>query len=252
MKAILSAGLALAAMMGGAALAAPAIGAASGAVGAAGAHLGSGGTPSAMTAADGTAGLSGPAGSLGSNLGEQAQTGGSGTGAALGANAGGTVPGASGGVGASASGFTPAHAGALGLPAGASVDSLAASGASASLDATNATRDIRAASLDARDRVVSVVRFRVEASERAMARLAHSARRLDDSARKAFDERCAEVRAREKALRSSLHGAAAATYDTWDYARAKLALNYEAYSIAVTRAELAEQGQVGGGANDRS
>ena len=100
------------------------------------------------------------------------------------------------------------------------------------------------------NRAVEILDTRVDASRRALDRLQDSADRLGADARRRFDAAVADSRAAENALRRNLRGAGAATVDTWDYTRDKIAKDYDAYAAAVARAEIAAGAHAGATASD--
>jgi hypothetical protein len=238
MKQIQKSGLALAAFIGGAAMAAPAVAGSIGGVTAPHPSVPSFATTGSLGATAGTT----AAGSVGrTSLGAAGTTEIDGTFAAgtggaqvsTGAQAGG-----SGGAGLAAPG------------AGLSADELAKAGASGSLDSAATVRGIRETALWDRDRAVEILDTRVDASRRALDRLQDSADRLGADARRRFDAAIADSRAAENALRRNLRGAGAATVDTWDYTRDEIAKDYDAYAAAVARAEIAAGAHAGATASD--
>ena len=106
-----------------------------------------------------------------------------------------------------------------------------------SLKTAETTARIRQAEMEMRATTLTAVDSKVDATESSVERLQRTARHLEggvrDRAKTAFDE----VRAKEKAVRSSLKEARRAGAEEWSEAREHLAANYEAYAQAVASAE---------------
>jgi hypothetical protein len=95
---------------------------------------------------------------------------------------------------------------------------------------------IRDATTETRDRVLSEVASGIEASQRSLAQLRQQRRDLGREARDHFNETTREVRAREKDLHDSLKAARRATTEL-SAAHARLAASYESYVDAVAASE---------------
>jgi hypothetical protein len=125
-----------------------------------------------------------------------------------------------------------------------------------SLNTAETAQQLRATAMEHRDSVLNAVESRIDAGADASARLQRSAKRIEGSARTEYDASVKELRAREKALQSSLRAARKAGADNWEQARTQLAADYEAYSQAMTQLEtsagsLEAQGAARGNANRR-
>ena len=120
-----------------------------------------------------------------------------------------------------------------------SVAALAASGASASLNAGETTHAINALTLDNRDELFADLKTRLDASTTAMDSLRKSSQQLDAEGRAQFAAADKDVKAKEQSVRSSLREAQVATASNWEDMRGELASTYAVYATAVANAEAA-------------
>ncbi len=144
-------------------------------------------------------------------------------------------------VGVPHSGAADSHASVMGETRGISVATLAASGASASLNTAETVHTIQAGAMAQREQLLDELHARVEASAKAMGSVRKSGAKLDGDAKAEFKAADADVKAKEKALKKSMKAAEKASADAWTDSRAKLAADYDAYASAVAKAEVASQ-----------
>ena len=105
------------------------------------------------------------------------------------------------------------------------------------LNTAEVTGQIRQTDEDARVTMLSMIESRIEATGRSVDRWQRAVRRLEGDIRSRAEEAIGEVKAREKALRSSLREARRASVQEWSEARERVASDYEAYAQAVACAE---------------
>ncbi len=125
----------------------------------------------------------------------------------------------------------------------ASTGAHANASATAALAMESTPAEISEASLDARDRIDTDLRMKMETSEKAMAQLADRSADLGADAKANVKAAVKEANAREKDLRKSLKASARAGADTWEDARSSVALNYNLYAEAVAHAESVAMAQ---------
>ena len=121
-------------------------------------------------------------------------------------------------------------------------DAKGVSGGAGSLNSAATVREIQGATESTGGNVLSQVDSSIHTSSSAMADLRRSGRQLKGEARTQFDAAYDDVRNQEKAVKRSLNEARKAKDSTWAQAQAQLASDYQAYSQAVSRAEVAAQG----------
>ncbi len=100
-----------------------------------------------------------------------------------------------------------------------------------------ADKAISDAMFSARKSVCSEIDARVEVSETIITRLRAYSDNLGSDARTSFEAAAKDASAREKDLKNSLDAAADAGAGNWEAARASVAVNYNLYVAAATRAE---------------
>lgn len=120
-----------------------------------------------------------------------------------------------------------------------SVASLAATGASASLNGGETTHAINALTLENRTALFADLKTRLDASATAMESLRKSSQQLDAEGRAHFEAADKDVKAKEQTVRSSLREAQTATASNWNEVRSALANGYAVYAAAVANAEAA-------------
>lgn len=120
-----------------------------------------------------------------------------------------------------------------------SVASLAASGASASLNGGETTHAINALTLENRSALFADLTTRLDASATAMESLRKSSQQLDAEGRAKFEAADKDVKAKEQTVRASLREAQVATASNWNETRGDLANDYAVYATAVANAEAA-------------
>lgn len=130
-----------------------------------------------------------------------------------------------------------AHASVMGEARGRSVATLAAGGASTSLNTAATVHAIQSQAMESREQLLAELHTRVDASAKAMTTVRESGAKLDGQAKADFKAASADVKAKEKALNQSMKAAEKADASTWVTARAKLAGDYDAYAAAVAHAE---------------
>jgi hypothetical protein len=129
------------------------------------------------------------------------------------------------------------HASATGQERGLAVANTVSGGAAASLNVPDVVHQIHDTSFAGREAVTKDVDAKIDATSHTLSDLRHSARELKGDARDRFNAAYDDVRAKEKALKSSLKEARKATEANWAEAQAKLASDYDAYAQAVASAE---------------
>ena len=120
-----------------------------------------------------------------------------------------------------------------------SAASLAATGASASLNAGETTHALNALTLENRTALFADLKTRLDASATAMDSLRKSSQQLDAEGRAHFEAADKDVKAKEQTVRSSLREAQTATASNWNEVRGALANDYAVYATAVANAEAA-------------
>ena len=100
---------------------------------------------------------------------------------------------------------------------------------------THVDSDIRASEFAEREKVDATVRKNVEETR---ARVATDEARVTTTSRDRFDAAKADLSAREMALSDSLKAAGAATKESWESARADVAMNYSLYASAAMRTRV--------------
>ncbi len=144
---------------------------------------------------------------------------------------------------ATTSGNADAHASVMGEARGRSVATLAAGGASASLNTAETVHAIQSQAMASREQLLAELHTRVDASAKAMTTVRESGAKLDGEAKANFKAASADVKAKEKALNKSMKAAEKADADTWVTARAKLASDFDAYAAAVAHAETVSRAE---------
>lgn len=112
-------------------------------------------------------------------------------------------------------------------------------GAIAVLSPAETVQDIRSATPSSRDALYSQINTRIENNGRIISDLDHQARALRGDAKTEFNAAASNLRDSEKSLKRSLNDVRKASNDTWSDAQARLATDYQAYAVAVARAQAA-------------
>lgn len=120
-----------------------------------------------------------------------------------------------------------------------SVNELAALGATGALDNTVTLQRLQQSNLNNRTAVLDDLSNRVTASGQAVRQLEQDAVHLGTPARQEFNTAIDDLRAKERALNSSLATARQSENDAWTSARSKLESDFDAYSRAAMRVESA-------------
>ncbi|SDS01780.1 hypothetical protein [Opitutus sp. GAS368] len=138
------------------------------------------------------------------------------------------------------------HAAAQGQVNGLAVATEASKQASVTVNTADTVAQIQTAAFARRDEVTTEVQARLDASASAMADLEVKTAQAGEKSRAAFAKILVDVRAREKALRTSLRAAAKATKEeSWGAIQSELAKNYGAYAEIVARAEASASTDAG-------
>ena len=140
-----------------------------------------------------------------------------------------------------------ANASATGQTRGLAIGQTVSQEATVALDTAAMVRTIREAAFAARDTVTAEVGAKLDASTKAVARLQVHVQETGKKSREEFTKALVEVRAHEKALRTSLKATTkAAGESTWGEVQSALAKEYGAYAEAVAKAEATVQGSATG------
>lgn len=132
------------------------------------------------------------------------------------------------------------NASATGQTRGLSTAVMASHNATVAVDPAITITEIQGATFSTRKELATGIDSRINASMKAVNELQQRAEAAGDKSRQEFAKALVEVRAREKALRSSLKAATMAKGEsTWGEVQSALAKDYSAYAEAVASAETA-------------
>lgn len=135
------------------------------------------------------------------------------------------------------------HASVTGQTQGLSQAATVGHNASVTVNPAATVGEIKGAAFNARKELAAEIEGRVDASMKSMAALQAKAEAAGDKSRQEFAKALVEVRAREKALRTSLKATIKAEGESiWGEVQSTLAKNYGDYAQAVASAETAAQG----------
>lgn len=135
------------------------------------------------------------------------------------------------------------HASATGQAKGLSTATTVGHNLDVTVNTASTVSEIQHAAFSAHKELAADIEARVDASTKVMTDLREKAEAAGDKSRQEFAKALVEVRAREKALRTSLKATTkAAGESTWGEVQSALAKDYGAYAEAVAKAEAAAQG----------
>jgi hypothetical protein len=110
------------------------------------------------------------------------------------------------------------------------------------LDTTNLAKKIRSIPFNQRDSSLDELENRLDSTDRELNEIRETAPRLSGAARSRFNKTMKDFKARRRSLSSGLSQARRVGPGEWEKMRESLATEFEAYFVALTRAEVSSRG----------